>query len=187
MNLFINLFALIANLVAFFAIYHSFGKKMVKENKIKITLIIIGAMYLITLVIYFLSGIGIEKVSNSVALRNYLMMAFVPINLIVIIPFSIYSFMQTQNKKIDKQILNKRLLIVEIVAIVILIVEFFYFRNVQKNNKRLADEAQNLANNKEVVVNIEDSNIEENNTENNNIKNNNIENDNNTENNNIIS
>lgn len=155
MEVFINLFALIANIVAFLAIYNSFGKKTKKENRIKTTLIIIGAMYIITLIVYFLSGIGIEKIKNSEAIRNYLMMVFVPVNLIIIIPYSVYSFIKKQNKKISKEELNKKLLIIEIVAIIILILEFFYFRSVQKNMKKVSETTENIIENTE-------ENIEEN-------------------------
>lgn len=163
MSLFINLFVLLANLIAFFAIYHSFGKRMKKDKKIKTTLIIIGAMYIITLIVYLLSGIGVEKVQKNESFRTYLMMVFVPVNIIIIIPYSVYSFMQTQEKKISKEKLNKRLLIVEIVAIVILIIEFFYFRSSQKNLKELSDE---LSYNEVIVENNMQNNIiEENNVE----------------------
>ena len=159
MNLFIILFILIANVVAYLLIFHSFGKEMDNNKKIKSTLMIIGGMYIITLIIYFLSGLGVEKVNNSEILRNYLMMAFVPVNLIIIIPYSVYSFMKAKKGNLSKQLLNKRLLVVEIVAIVIFIIEFFYFRTSQKNMKRLADEAKNLINNQEVTQKQEQNTI----------------------------
>ena len=179
MNLFIILLILIANVVAYFLIFHSLGKEMESDKRIKTALIIIGAMYLITLVIYYLSGIGIGKFEKSESFRNYLMMAFVPVNLIIIVPYSIHSFMKTKKGKLNKKILNQRLLVIEIIALLILIIEFFYFRSAQKNMKKMAEEAQNATKNQETVEkNEEKNNNEINNTEinNNEINNNTISN-----------
>lgn len=165
-SLVLLIFTLIANIVAVLLVYHSYGKKADKNDKIKNTLIIIGAMYIATLVIYYLSGIGIGKFNNASNLRTYMMMAFVPINVILLIPFSIYSFLQAKEKKITKQILNKRLFIVEIAALVIIVIEFITFRSLQSNMKKTSDKiAQNeIAENTAVVENtiVEENAIEEN-------------------------
>lgn len=142
-DLLINLLVLLANVVAAVLIFHSFGKDTDKNKKITYTLIIVGAMYIVTLVIYFLSGIGIKKAVNTDTYRMYMMMAFVPVNLMILIPFTIYSCMETKRKKLKMKNLNNRLLIIEIVAIILIIGEFIYFRNAQKNLKRMQDEAIN--------------------------------------------
>lgn len=143
MNWFIILFMLFANIVAAVLIYHSFGKGMDNEKKIKYSLIIVGGLYIITLVIYLLSGIGVGKIENAETARSYLMMAFVPINAIIIIPFTIYSCMKTKRKEITVKQLNKRLVMVEIVAVILIIVEFIYFRSYQKGLKEISDFVQN--------------------------------------------
>ena len=53
-SLVLLLFTLIANIVAVLLVYHSYGKKTDKNNKLRYTLIIIGAMYIATLIIYSL-------------------------------------------------------------------------------------------------------------------------------------
>ncbi len=176
MDWFIILFMLFANIVAALLIYHSFGKDMDNEKKIKYSLIIIGGLYIITLVIYLLSGIGVGKIENAETARSYLMMAFVPINAIIIIPFTIFSCMKTKRKEITVKQLNSRLLIVEVVAVLLIIVEFIYFRNYQKGLKEITDIVQNstqaTSENTEIVENTE--NIE------------NVENKENTEDNNTV-
>ena len=175
MNLFIILFILVANIVACLLTFHSFGKEMENSKKIKSTLMIIGAMYILTLILYFISGLGVEKVKNGEVYRNYLMMAFVPVNLIIIIPYSINSIMKAKKGNLDKQILNKRLVTIEMIAVFIFVAEFLYFRGSQKNMQRLAEEANNMANSQSIVsenlVENTDANVENQGNTNNEISN----------------
>lgn len=159
-NLFLMVFIIIANVIAALTVYHSYGKKIEKNNRIKYTLIIIGALYIATLIIYDLSGLGVKSVNNASKMKAYMMMTFVPINVLILIPFSIYSFMQEKAKKISKQILNKRLVLVEIIAIVIIISEFITFRGFHKNMRDIADKIeQNAIVENESVENEIDENV----------------------------
>lgn len=149
-NWIITAFMLLANIVAALLVYHSFGRDTDNNKKIMYSLIIIGGMYIVTLAIYFFSGIGVGKIENAETMRSYMMMAFVPVNTIVLIPFVIYSCMEAKRKKIKMKQLNQRLVIIEIIAIIIIIGEFIYFRNTQKNMKTLYD--QLMQENKNSIV-----------------------------------
>ena len=59
--------------------------------------------------------------------------SFVPVNVIIILPFLIRSFEKAKDKIITTAKLNKRVIIALIIGIVLIFTEFFYFRNIQKN------------------------------------------------------
>ena len=132
MNSVIFLFATFANIVGMLLVYYSFGKKMDKQKRFMNTLITVGAMYIIVLVAYMLSSIGIEKVAGSDQAKTMMTIAFVPVNTILFIPIMIRSYMKTKEKKMDIDTLTVRTVCVVILAIVVLICEFVYFRKFQK-------------------------------------------------------
>ena len=61
MNTVIILFILIANIVAILLTYYSFSKDFEKSKKLFYTMISMGVIYIITLIVYLLSTIGIAK------------------------------------------------------------------------------------------------------------------------------
>lgn len=136
-NLFITLFIVIANVVAILLIYHSFSKKIEKTKKMLYTMISVGVIYIIVLIIYSLSSIGYESSIASVG-RDFVTFSFVPINAIIILPFLIRSFNKSKEKEITNEQLNFRTIVIGIITLIILISEFFYFRNIQENAKELA-------------------------------------------------
>lgn len=66
------------------------------------------------------------------ASRDMITFTFVPVNAIILIPFLVRSFNQRKNNEITIEQLNKRAIIVFIIAVVLIIGEFFYFRNIEK-------------------------------------------------------
>ena len=73
-------------------------------------------------------------------------MAFVPVNVILFLPFLICSFKKMQNKIITMDSLNRRVIAVAILAVIVLIAEGSYFRNYQKKLKELE---KNVSSNQE--------------------------------------
>lgn len=130
-NIVISLFILVANAVAILLTYHSFGKDTEKTKKLFYTLIAMGIMYILILIIYFFSSIGMPKEAVE-ASRDMITFTFVPVNAIILIPFLVRSFNQRKNNEITIEQLNKRAIIVFIIAVVLIIGEFFYFRNIEK-------------------------------------------------------
>lgn len=129
----IYIFILIANVVAIFSTYLSFGKRLGKDKKMLYTMIAIGVIYIITLGVYFFSSLGIKNSNVSSNSKNMITFSFVPVNVIIILPFLIRSFEKAKDKIITTAKLNKRVIIASIIGIVLIFTEFFYFRNIQKN------------------------------------------------------
>lgn len=160
-NSYILLFIGLANIIAIFLVYYSL-KGVDKQKKIIDTMIGIGVMYILVLIVYTLSSLGIAKTSNSETIKTYMMMAFVPVNVIVLIPFFIHSYIKAQRKEITIKMLTNRSIILLIICFVILIGEFFYFRNFQKHMAILQEQANQT--NNTTITNTENT---ENSTENN--------------------
>ena len=156
MNTFIYIFIGLANIIAILLVYYSFGKNTEKQKKFMNTMIAIGMVYIVTIVVYYLSSIGITKYDNTATIKDMLILAFVPVNAIIHIPYVINSIMKYKNKKITMQQLNTRVITIFVIALIILTGEFFYFRSLQKDMVVLIeDQLQNSVNE-----------LKENNTEN---------------------
>lgn len=137
MDSIITLFIMAANVIAILLVYFSLEKNMNKQKKIITIMASIGSVYIITLVVYLLSSIGVEKISAAETVRNAIIMAFVPVNVILFLPFLICSFKKMQSKIITMDSLNRRVIAVAILTVIVLIAEGSYFRNYQKKLKEL--------------------------------------------------
>ena len=146
MDSIITLFIMAANVIAILLVYFSLEKNMNKQKKIITIMASIGSVYIITLVVYLLSSIGVEKISAAETVRNAIIMAFVPVNVILFLPFLICSFKKMQSKIITMDSLNRRVIAVAILAVIVLIAEGSYFRNYQKKLKELE---RNVSSNQE--------------------------------------
>ena len=142
MNNFIMIFAIFANIIGVLLTYYSFGKED-KQKRFMNTLIAIGAMYILVLVLYFFSSLGIEKVSVSSQAKTMITLAFVPVNSILFLPFIIRTKRKAEEKQLTQKALNVRTIVIIILAIIVIIYEFFYFRNFQKNLVELQQKANN--------------------------------------------
>lgn len=129
----ISIFILVANIIAIVSTYFSFGKKLGKDKKMMYTMIAIGVIYILTLIVYLLSSIGVNNSNVTSASREMITFTFVPVNTIILLPFLIRSFEKAKNKEIKTAKLNQRVIIFVIIAVILMITEFFYFRNIQKN------------------------------------------------------
>ena len=159
-NIIIFLFILVANVIAFLLIYNSFNKNVEKTKQLLYTMISMGIVYIVVLIIYFFSSIGLSKEVTSQA-KEMITFSFVPVNSIIIIPFLIRSFNKRKNKEITTEQLNRRTIIMIIIAIALIIGEFFYFRNIEKGIIDIANEKQNVITNN--VENNEEPSITYNN------------------------
>lgn len=141
-NIIILLFILVANIVSVLLVYHSFGKNIEKTKQLLYTIITMGIMYIVVLIIFFFSSIGISKEAVEGS-RNMITFTFVPVNAIILVPFLIKSFNQRKNNEITMEQLNRRTIIVVIIALALIIGEFFYFRNIEKGIVDIANQKQN--------------------------------------------
>lgn len=154
MNSFIMIFSVFANLIAVLLIYNSFGRKEEKQKRLINTLIAMGAIYIVVLVVYFFSSLGIEKTLASDQTKTMLTLAFVPVNAILFIPFLVMSQRKVKERKLSRMVFSRRLAITIVLAVIVLISEFFYFRNFQKSMVKLQQEINEK---KSVQENVVDS------------------------------
>lgn len=153
-NLFILLFILVANIVSILLIYHSFDKNIEKTKRLLYTMIAMGVVYIIVLIVYFFSSIGIDKRIATQA-KQTIVFTFVPVNSIIVIPFMLRSFNKRKDREITGEQLNKRAVVMFIIAVAIVVSEFFYFRNIEKGIGRIIEqqEAANEASTNSAVTN----------------------------------
>lgn len=135
MNIFIMLALLLANGIAITLIYQ-FVKKLPKMNKIIFIVASFAIVYLLVSVIYWISGFGIEKNINEAA-KDFIIFAFVPVNVIIFIPFIANKYNKLMLKKIKKEDFIKTIVIVSILALIVLTIECLYFKGMKKNIKQL--------------------------------------------------
>lgn len=162
MELFLTLFILVANVVGLLLVYHSFDKRIDKNKKLMYTMICFGVMYILTLIIYFFSSIGINNENVSESSRNLITFTFVPINTMVLLPILIRSFNNRKVNKITTRQLNRTAMTMIVVAIILIVIEFFSFRSIQKGIIQIFNERQNEANDQ--LINMQqETNIQTNN------------------------
>lgn len=175
MDTVILLFILIANIVAILLTYYSFDRNIDKSKRIFYTMIGMGVVYIITLVVYLLSSIGIAKEVSKNA-KDMIIFSFVPVNTIIILPILIRSFYKKSNKKISMDKLNKIVTVMAIIALALVIGEFCYFKSFQKDLNKKLDEKR-ASKNEQTMQNLQETNKEiSNDLENTEVENSKVEN-----------
>ena len=161
-KLFILLFILVANIVSILLIYHSFDKNIEKTKRLLYTMIAMGVVYIIVLIVYFFSSIGIDKRIATQA-KQTIVFTFVPVNSIIVIPFMLRSFNKRKDREITGEQLNKRAVVMFIIAVVIVVSEFFYFRIIEQQgaaneastNSAVTNSVLNTENKTNSITNID--------------------------------
>lgn len=157
-NVFIMGFILVANLIAILLTYYSFNKSIEKTKRLLYTMISVGVMYILILIVYSFSSIGIAKKASSAA-KDMITYTFVPVNTILVLPFMIRSFNKRKENEITTSQLNMRATIVLIITIAILVSEFFYFRKIQQGIIDIYNQKQNMeSQNSQNLQNTENQN-----------------------------
>ena len=131
MNIFIMLAILFVNVVAITLIYQ-FIKRLPKMEKIIFIGISFAIMYVAVSISYWISGFGIEETVNE-ALKSFIIYIFVPVNVIILVPFVARKYYKLRQNEIDKADLIKRIIIVSIIGVIILAVQTIYFKQIKKN------------------------------------------------------
>ena len=162
-NLVLTIFILLANIVAILLVYYSFDKKIEKSKRLMYTMIAVGVMYILILIVYFFSSIGIGNKEVTKNAKSMITFTFVPVNTIIILPNLIRGYNKRKNNEISQEKLNRRTTLMIIVTVIVLVTEFFYFRNIQTGIINVYNEMQNAATNSaNEQKNIENLNIIEN-------------------------
>lgn len=131
MNIFIMLAILFANLIAISLVYQ-FVKKLPKMEKIIFIVVSFAFVYIGVTIANWFSGFGIETRVND-ALKAFITYIFVPVDVILLIPFIATKYSEWKQNKIDKSELIKRVIVVVIIGIIILTIESIYFNKIKEN------------------------------------------------------
>ncbi len=140
MNIFITLAILLANLVAI-ALVYQFIKKLPQMEKIIFIVISFAIVYVGVTISYWISGFGIDSQINEAA-KSFVTYIFVPVNVIILIPFVAVKYNKWKQNEIDSLKLIKRVVIVAIVGIIILSIESVYFKQIKKNISEMISTTQ---------------------------------------------
>ena len=131
MNIFIIIGILLANMVAIILTYH-FIKTLDKKEKVIFIAVAVAINYIIVSIIYGLSSIGIEQTVSSAA-KSFVTYMFVPVNMIIFMPVIANTYCNIKLKNIKREKVQKRIIIMGVIALIVIICEFFYFKNIQVN------------------------------------------------------
>ena len=153
MNILIILAIAIANIIAIALIYQFVKKLQVMEKTIFIA-VSFAIIYILVSITYGISGIGIDSRINEAA-KEFITFIFVPVNVIILVPFIASKYNKLKFGEISKEEFIKRLVVVGIVGIIILTIEGFYFKNMKENIKILNNTIQqNSTSNEENEQNL---------------------------------
>ncbi|MCI8362505.1 MAG: hypothetical protein HFJ41_05190 [Clostridia bacterium] len=139
MNIFITLAILLANAIAITLVYQ-FVKGLPKMEKIIFIGVSFAIMYVLVSISYWISGFGIRENVNE-ALKNFIIYIFVPVNIIILIPFVARKYYKWRQNEIGKESLITRIIIVSIIGVLILAVETIYIKEIKKDIDELAKPA----------------------------------------------
>lgn len=158
MNIFILLGILVTNLIAITIVYQ-FVKRLPQKEKFIFIVGSVAAVYGLVSLVYWLSGFGIDQTLHENS-KNFIIYLFVPINAIILIPYIASGYTKFKLKSIKKETLQKRIIVMSILAIIILIIQFFYFKNIQVNIKNIVKNNTNSVTNTVTnnTTNVIDSN-----------------------------
>jgi hypothetical protein len=159
-NIYLTIAIAVANIIAI-AITYQIIKKMPKRNKIIFLAISVAIMYILVSIVYWISGFGIDAKIHS-ALKNFVTYLFVPINVVLFVPYFALQYKKFIHKQLKVEQFSKKLSILVTILIVVLVVEYFYFVNIQKNVKNIQENAQQTQSNE-----IQSNEVQNNETKNN--------------------
>jgi hypothetical protein len=131
MVIFIYICILALNLVAIFLTYHFLGKEMDKKAKGIFIIVGIAVIYMLVSLVYWIGTKDIDLGNNESFGKNLITFTFVPVNAIVILPFLASSYKNLQLGKLKSETFRNRCILLGIVLIILLIIEFFYFKDIQ--------------------------------------------------------
>lgn len=128
---FIYICILLLNLVAILLTYHFLGKDMDKKSKGIFIIIGIAAIYLLVTFVYWIGTKNIDLGNAKETCKNLVTFTFVPVNAIIIMPFLASSYRKLKNGDLKIEPFRNRCILLGIILVIALIIEFFYFKNIQ--------------------------------------------------------
>ncbi len=128
---FIYICILILNVVAVLLTYHFLGKEMDKKSKGIFIVVGIAVIYLLVTFVYWVGTKNIDLAVDNSTGKNLITFSFVPVNAIIIMPFLASSYKIWINGKLKSEPFRNRCILLAVVLLIILIFEFFYFKDIQ--------------------------------------------------------
>ena len=140
MNLYLIIAILLANLVAIGAVYQCI-KKLPKKEILIFIAVSVAFMYILISIVYWISGFGMEKQIHEGA-KSFVTYLFVPVNVILFIPYFASQYRKCKQKQIKREELAKKCTTLVMLLLVVLVIEYFYFGNIQKNIKSISEQKE---------------------------------------------
>ena len=156
MNTYFMIAILLVNILGVVIVYQ-FIKKIEKKEKVVFIAISVALMYILISIVYWFSGFGVNKNIHE-ASKDFVLYMFVPVNVILFIPYFASQYMKLKSGKIKIEKFINKLSTLIVLLIVVLVVEYFYFRNIQLNIKymqhnTIVNEIENINNNEMIITN----------------------------------
>ena len=128
---FIYIFILILNVVSIILTYHFLGKSM--EKKAKWIFIVIGVAinYLLITFVYWIGTMNIDLGVETNMGKDLIVFTFVPVNSMIIMPFLARSYKYWKEGRLKAIPLRNRCILMGVILLIVLIIEFFYFKDIQ--------------------------------------------------------
>ena len=127
MIIFIYLCILALNVVAVLINYRFLGTDIDKKEKLIFIVVGIAIMYVTVSIVYGLSVKNIEETRLVELAKNYMIFTFVPVNAILVLP----SYKYLKLGRLKKENFRNRTILLVAILLIILIIEFFYFQDIQ--------------------------------------------------------
>lgn len=131
MIIFIYLCILALNVVAVLINYRFLGTDIDKKEKLIFIVVGIAIMYVTVSIVYGLSVKNIEETRLVELAKNYMIFTFVPVNAILVLPFFASSYKYLKLGRLKKENFRNRTILLVAILLIILIIEFFYFQDIQ--------------------------------------------------------
>lgn len=128
---FIYICILVLNIVAVLLTYYFLGKEMDKKSKGIFIIVGVAIIYLLVSFIYWVSTKSTNLEIDDDTCKNLITLTFVPVNAIIIMPFLASSYKKLKNGKLKQVPFRNRCILLAVVMFIILLIEFFYFKDIQ--------------------------------------------------------
>lgn len=142
MIIFIYLSILVLNLVAIFMTYKFLGEKIEQKEKVIFIVVGVAIVYITVSLVYWLSTRNIDLGTSSELGKNFIIFTFVPINSMVVLPFLANSYKYFKQGRLKKQNFRNRIILFSVILIIVLIIEFFYFKDIQNGILNMVQSTQ---------------------------------------------
>ena len=142
MDIFIMLATILANAIALLLVYQ-FIKRLTKMDKIIFIAICFAISYMLVSLVCWISGFGMDEEVNE-KVKSFITYVFVPVNIILLAPFIATKYNKWRAKEIESGEFVKRVVVVGVIAVIILVIEYFYFRNIKQNIMDMKETAQSV-------------------------------------------